>query len=153
MKLNLGSGFRQQKEYVNIDNRPETDPDLLCDIEAGLPYEDDSISEIRAVDFLEHTHQVIFVIEEIWRVLKDNGLFYSRTPATCGRGAFQDPTHVSYWNLNSWLYYTNDDYRKLIGTKAKFQGEVQDIVTDRKMHVIHTEATMYAVKGESNGGT
>ncbi|KKL78775.1 hypothetical protein LCGC14_2021430, partial [marine sediment metagenome] len=24
--------------------------------------------------------------------------------------------------------------------------EVQDIVTDQKMHVIHTEATMYAVK-------
>ena len=148
MKLNLGSGFRPQSGFLNIDNRPETDPDLLCDIEQGLPYEDGMIETVRAVDFLEHIHQdkVIFVIEEIWRVLKDGGLFYSMTPATCGRGAFQDPTHRSWWNLNSFLYYCNDDYRKLIGTKAKFQGEVQDIVTDRKMHVIHTEAVMYAVK-------
>ncbi len=148
LKLNLGSGYRRKSGYINIDNRPETDPDLLCDIEKGLPYEDDSTSEIRAVDILEHFHQdkVIFVIEEIWRVLKAGGLFYSRTPSVEGRGGHQDPTHRSYWNLNSWYYYNNDDYRKLIGTKAKFQGEVQDIVTDQKMHVIHTEATMYAVK-------
>ncbi|HDZ14399.1 MAG TPA: methyltransferase domain-containing protein [Pricia sp.] len=148
MKLNLGSGFRKQHGYINIDNRPETYPDLLCNIENGLPYDDGKVDEIRAVDFLEHLHQdkVIFVIEEIWRVLKNNGLFYSRTPSTESRGAWQDPTHRSYWNLNSWYYWSDDEYRKLIGTKAKFQGEVQDIVTDQKMHVIHTEATMYAVK-------
>ena len=148
MKLNLGAGFRPQAGYINIDNRPEVEPDLLCDIEIGLPYDDDSIDEIRAVDFLEHVHQdkVIFVIEEIWRVLKDGGLFYSLTPSTDGRGSFQDPTHRSYWNLNSWYYYSDDLYRKQIGTKAKFQGEVQDIVVDQKAHVIHTEATMYAVK-------
>jgi len=148
MKLNLGSGFRKQHGYINIDNRPETYPDLLCNIENGLPYDDGKVDEIRAVDFLEHLHQdkVIFVIEEIWRVLKNNGLFYSRTPSVDGRGAWQDPTHRSFWCINSWWYYSNDEYRKLIGTKAKFQGEVQDIVTDQKMHVIHTEATMYAVK-------
>ncbi|KKL06016.1 hypothetical protein LCGC14_2600280, partial [marine sediment metagenome] len=28
----------------------------------------------------------------------------------------------------------------------KFEGEVQDIMTDRKLNIIHTEATMYAVK-------
>ncbi len=148
MKLNLGSGYRRKSGYINIDNRPETEPGLLCDIEKGLPYEDGSISEIRAVDILEHFHQdkVIFVIEEIWRVLKNNGLFYSLTPSTEGAGAFSDFNHRSYWNRASWLYFSNDAYRQLYGTKAKFEGEVQDIMTDRKLNIIHTEATMYAVK-------
>jgi len=150
MRLNLGSGFRKMNGYINIDNRPETEPDLLCDIEkSGFPADCADVEEVRAVDFLEHLNQdkVIKVIEEIWRVLKNNGLFYSRTPSVEGRGAFQDPTHRSFWCLNSWMYYTNDDYRKLIGTKAKFQGEVQDLITDSKMRIIHTEATLYAVKG------
>ena len=148
MKLNLGSGYRKKTGFINIDNRPETEPDLLCDIENGLPYDDGKVDEIQAIDFLEHIHQdkVIFVIEEIWRVLKDNGLFYSRTPSTSGAGAFMDFNHRSYWNLASWLYFSNDAYRQLYGTKAKFQGEVQDTITDHKLHIIHTEATMYAVK-------
>ena len=149
MKLNLGAGFRPQAGYINIDNRPEVEPDLLCDIEIGLPYDDDSIDEIRAVDFLEHVHQdkVIFVIEEIWRVLKDGGLFYSLTPSTAGIGAFMDFNHRSYWNLGSFLYFTDDAYRRLYGTKAKFQGEVRDTIIDHRLrNIIHTEATMYAVK-------
>ncbi len=27
-------------------------------------------------------------------------------PSTDGRGAFQDPTHVSFWNINSFMYYS-----------------------------------------------
>lgn len=27
-------------------------------------------------------------------------------PSTDGRGAFQDPTHISFWNANSFLYYS-----------------------------------------------
>ena len=34
-------------------------------------------------------------------------LNFSEIPSTDGRGAFQDPTHVSYWNENSFLYYTD----------------------------------------------
>ncbi len=33
--------------------------------------------------------------------LYDEGWFLSQTPSTDGRGAFQDPTHVSMWNSNS----------------------------------------------------
>ncbi len=149
MKLNLGSGYRKKSGYINIDNRPETEPDLLCDIEAGLPYEDDSIGEIQCINILEHFNQdkVIFVVEEIWRVLKNNGLFYSLTPSTEGIGAFMDFNHRSYWNLGSFLYFTDDAYRQLYGTTAKFQGEVMDVIVDRRVrNIIHTEAKLYAVK-------
>ena len=156
LKLNLGSGYRKLYGYVNIDNREEVKPDILCDVTQGLPYEDNSVDVVRAVDFLEHipVGKVVPLIEEIYRVLKPGGTFVSVTPSTDGRGAFQDPTHVSFWNINSWLYYMDDAYRDLYGIKAKFSGNVQDGAMsdlDAQNKVIHTHALLRAEKGEKLG--
>jgi predicted SAM-dependent methyltransferase len=123
MKLNLGCGYNHIQGYVNIDNRPEVHPDLLCDVLEGLPYGDNTVDEVLAQDFLEHIPigKVIGVMENIWRVLKIDGMFESVTPSTDGRGAFQDPTHVSFWNQNSWLYYSEPHLRALYGIKANFE--------------------------------
>ena len=83
-------------------------------------------------------------MEEIWRVLKDGGVLNHMTPSTDGRGAFQDPTHRSFWNINSWLYYMDDSYRQLIGTKVKFTGENIDVETG--LGVIHTAGRLKSVK-------
>ncbi len=148
MKLNLGSGYRKMKGYENIDNREEVNPDVRMEIIYGLLYDDNSIDEVRAFDFLEHIpiDKIIFVIEEIYRVLKPDGKFEHFTPSTDGRGAFQDPTHKSFWNLNSWLYYMNDDYRNLYDIKAKFRGENQNVVTDHINKIIHVHGILYAIK-------
>jgi len=123
MKLNLGCGYNHVPGYTNIDNRPETKPNVLWDVTLGLPYRNEKVDEVRAYDFLEHIPigKVIGLIEEIWRVLKVGGIFESRTPSTDGRGAFQDPTHVSFWNQNSWLYYSEPRLRELYGIKANFE--------------------------------
>jgi predicted SAM-dependent methyltransferase len=145
-KLNLGCGFRKLPCYVNIDNRPVCEPDVLRDIRQGLPFQTGSISEVRAYDFLEHIEPayVLYVMYEIWRVLKHGGVLDHLTPSTDGRGAFQDPTHRSFWNINSWLYYMDDSYRKLIQTEVKFTGENRDVQTGPG--VIHTVGRLRAVK-------
>lgn len=123
MKINLGCGYKKMSGCVNIDNRKDVDPDIVADCLA-LPFEGDSVDAVYAMDFLEHipTGKTIRQIEEIYRVLKKGGLFVHLTPSTDGRGAFQDPTHVSFWNINSWLYFMNDEYRNLYNIKAKFSG-------------------------------
>jgi predicted SAM-dependent methyltransferase len=152
IKLNLGCGFRTVNGFINIDNREEicgVRPDLVLDITTGLPYPDNSVEEVRAGDILEHIplSKVVFVIEEIWRVLKHNGRFEHYTPSTDGRGAFQDPTHVSYWNINSWLYYVDDEHRNLYGIKAKFVIEdMHDMMTDSFRHIVHTHGVLRAQK-------
>jgi len=147
--LNLGCGYRKLDGFVNIDNRMEVGPDLVCDVIAGLPYEDGSVDMVRAHDFLEHIPigKVIGVMEEIWRVLKPGGIFESMTPSTDGRGAFQDPTHVSFWNMNSWFYYTHEDYRNLYGIKANFEIKTaEDIMTSVELKIIHTHIVAKAIK-------
>ena len=144
IKLNLGSGYRPQEGYINIDNRPEVNPDLICDITQPLPFEDNSVDYIRAHDILEHiplgkTHQVI---EEIYRILKSNGIFESCTPdAESGQAAFQDPFHLSFWVKNSWLYYSDKATRDLYGTKANFNIEsMQNIDSGRGVIHLHVIA-------------
>jgi predicted SAM-dependent methyltransferase len=147
IRLNLGSGLRKKAGYVNIDNRPEMDPDLLCDVTLGLPFEDSSVEEVFCQDFLEHIprEKAIAMITEIWRVLRPGGKFEHITPSTDGRGAFQDPHHVSYWNYNSWYYYTHPAYRKLYGIQANFEiGLLQDHIED--VQVVYTHGVMYASK-------
>ena len=60
-------------------------------------------------------------METIWKLLAHNGMLLSSTPSTDGRGAFQDPTHVSFWNANSFWYYTKQTFAKFIDTRVKFQ--------------------------------
>ena len=127
MNLNLGSGQARLPGFINIDNRPEMFPDVCCDVIEGLPYPDNSVDYVLANDFLEHIPigKTIRVIEEIYRVLKPDGIFESSTPdaefgSLC---AFQDPTHCSFWVENSWNYYTDDAHRSLYGIKAKFHIE------------------------------
>jgi predicted SAM-dependent methyltransferase len=143
-RINLGSGYRKKNGFINLDNRPETSPDILCDLTEGLPFKDNSVDEVWAQDLLEHIPigKVVPLIEAIYRVLKVGGRFISLTPSTDGRGAFQDPTHCSFWNYNSWLYYMDDAYRHLYGIKAKFSGTVTDMDTDRNTKVIHTFANL-----------
>ncbi len=166
LKLNLGCGYKKLVGFVNIDIRPEVSPDIICNVipgkeieftlnseskgahkTNGLPYEDNSVDYIRADNFLEHIPigSVIPVIEEIWRVLKPGAVFESLTPSTDGRGAFQDPMHVSFWNRNSWFYYSDDDCRNLYGIKAKFDlSQVEDI--NGEMGIIFTRVIAKAVK-------
>ena len=86
-------------------------------------------------------------MEDIWRVLKPGGMFNAMVPSTDGRGAFQDPTHVSFWNINSWLYYSDDAYRDLYGIKADFEIlKAEDTVPDPKYRIVHTIVTARARK-------
>ena len=148
MRVNLGCGFNKMEGFVNVDNRTFVNPDIVIDVEKGLPFQDNSLSEVVAKDFLEHIPigKTVFVVEEIYRVLEKNGVFFSYTPSTDGRGAFQDPTHVSFWNKNSWLYYTVDEYIKLYDIKVKFAGKITDIMVDRSQNLVYTRAILRAIK-------
>ncbi len=151
LRLNLGSGYTPKSDYVNIDNRAEVNPDLVCNVLMGLPYDDNSVDEIRAFDFLEHIPigQTLQVIEEIYRVLKPGGLFESFTPdAEHGQGAFQDPTHVSFWVENSWLYFSDPNCRALYGTKADFK--IESIRrAEGSCRVFHLHVIARAQKGKT----
>ena len=122
-RVDLGAAHGKPDGFIGVDNRPWPGVDHVCDVNGGLPFDDHSIGLIRAVDFLEHIPDKVKLMNEIWRVLCDGGWLLSRTPSTDGRGAFQDPTHCSYWNENSLWYFTNRDYARYVpDIRCRFQG-------------------------------
>lgn len=71
----------------------------------GLPFSDGEFDYVVAYDFLEHIPRVsmcegtrfpfVELMNEVFRILNDDGVFYSHTPAFPFPEAFVDPTHVN----------------------------------------------------------
>lgn len=134
-KLNLGCGETKKEGYINIDNRPECEPDILRDITRGLPFDDESIDEIFSSHFMEHLggEDVFFVINECWRVLKPNGILIIIVPYIGVQEAFCDPMHKSYWSKRSAMYITTL-FRKRYGVKP-FKVIENKIVKDFHLYI------------------
>jgi O-antigen biosynthesis protein len=152
--LDMGAAHRKPEgfEGCDIDDLPGVD--YVFDANGKWPFEDGSVGVIRAVDFLEHVQDKLSVIREIYRVLAHGGILLSMTPSTDGRGAFQDPTHVAYYNENSFWYYTRKAYRDFIhGLEVEFQES--NLWTDypsdwhRQNQVSYVHAHLIALKQES----
>src|SRR6185369_13096159 len=96
----------------------------IADLEQDWPFATDSVGALRAHDLIEHIHNPIHFMNEAYRVLQHGGLLLIEVPSTDGRGAFQDPSHVTFWNSNSIWYYTRETqarYIRHLGLKARFQ--------------------------------
>jgi O-antigen biosynthesis protein len=111
LKIDLCGGFSKPDGYLSIDLE---DGDITADLNQGIPLADNSVGVVRAHDALEHIKDQQHIMKEIHRVLAPGGLLLSSTPSTDGRGAWQDPTHVSFWNQNSFWYWTRPQQAQYI---------------------------------------
>jgi glycosyltransferase involved in cell wall biosynthesis len=120
LKIDIGGGLNPYPGYKTVDIRKEAD--WVADLNNGIPLPDNSVGVLNASHILEHLHDKHKIMCEIHRVLAPGGWVFIDVPSTDGRGAFQDPTHVSYWNENSFLYYTDSYLANFIDNKTiKFQ--------------------------------
>jgi SAM-dependent methyltransferase len=113
VKINLGSNRNVLPGWINTDIYPFEGVDVVADLNQPWPWDDDYATYIRAYDLVEHLRSPAFTMNEAWRVLGHGGIFEIWVPSTDGRGAFQDPTHVSYWNFNSFQYYSKRNLASL----------------------------------------
>lgn len=119
LKIDLCGGHNPPPGYLSIDLERSN---ILHDLNvAPWPLGDNTVGVVRAHDALEHLKSPITTMKEIYRILAPGGMLLSVTPSTDGRGAFQDPTHVSFWNSNSFWYYTKSQTAAYINTPVRFQ--------------------------------
>ena len=119
LKVDIGGGLYPRPGYITID---QEGADITCDLNDGIPLPDNSVGVINASHVLEHLKDPIKSMREIHRVLAHGGWAMIEVPSTDGRGAWQDPTHVSFWNEHSFWYYTNRDKATFIrNTDIRFQ--------------------------------
>ena len=115
MKLQLGDAEPLRKGYVLLS---------LEDYErnGGIMFKSDSVGVIHAPFFPQRVADTQRFMSECHRVLSNNGWLFTEIPSTDGRGAWMDPRNKSFWNQNSFLYYTNGMQARFIGNdKVRFQ--------------------------------
>lgn len=124
----------------------------------SLPYDDNSVGAIKMLDVLQRVPDRAALLNECYRVLAHGGLLLTDTPSTDGRGAFQDPSHVAFYNENSFAYLTQLSMRPTIpALTARFQ--LSHLLTywpsevHEQMNIPYVKANLIAVKdGPRQGG-
>ncbi len=112
--------------------------DLVVD---KIPFESNFFEFVTAFDLIEHIPRLIYTPErrlpfielmnEIYRVLKMDGFFYSVTPAYPSGAAFIDPTHVNFISEGTLSHYfcdtqSNPPWAALYGFNGAFTLADQD---------------------------
>ena len=137
-KVDLCSCNNKPSGFIGVDKRKLNDEDIEFDLDQpNWPFADGSVGVFRLQDALEHMKDPINTMKEMYRCLADYGWVIIEVPSTDGRGAFQDPTHVSFWNSNSFWYYTKQDQAHFIGTPVKFQMNRIDNWYPTEFHEFH----------------
>lgn len=107
-RLNLGCGYDILPGYLNFDTCLLPGVDKAAPIDPfypQLPFMDEEFDEIIAYHVLEHVANKPMIIEEVWRIAKHNAVIKIKLPDYRHRCAFLDPTHLSYWNVDTIDFY------------------------------------------------
>lgn len=110
--LNIGQ-YKFEHEFLDFINLDTNNNYEISNL-SFYDYPDNTFNVIRLYDCLQliKSKYITKVMKELHRILVPGGWLLAAVPSTDGRGAFQDPRHVSYWNQNSWLYYTDKNFSK-----------------------------------------
>lgn len=138
--LDLGCGPTPQNPYkadevFGVDIREDIGNNIAAADLAiePIPYADGMFEFVTAFQFIEHVPRVIYapqhrnpfvmLMNEIYRVLKVDGIFLSVTPAYPHTAAFQDPTHVNIITEETFRCYFDDTNRwaKIYGFDGHFR--------------------------------
>lgn len=71
-----------------------------------ISFPDDSVGVITAIDVLQRMPDRAAFLNECYRATRHGSLLLTDTPSTDGRAAFQDPSHIAFYNENSFIYLT-----------------------------------------------
>lgn len=124
-KLNIGCGKVPLPDAVNLDMSDLPGVDCVFDLNRcitgdRIPYDTDSFDAMLMHHVLEHLPQPLPVMQELWRIAAPGCRLLIAVPYGSSDNAFEDPTHVRQYFLDSWGYFSQVAYG---GADYNYQGD------------------------------
>jgi len=128
--VNLGCGKARIPDSIGVDRvKIENFVDIVHNLDiVPYPFENDSVDEVHFYHVLEHLHNPLEKLEEIFRILKPGGILHLRVPHFSSMGAFTDLTHVRPFGFNSFDCLEKENYHytlanfKIVNKEIKYFG-------------------------------
>lgn len=150
----MGCGRDKVKDWLNADIHPYPGVDVVCDATKPWPWADNTFEKIGTKDFLEHLppESKVFVIHEMWRVLKPNGTMEHFVPNAGSQNDYGSPSHLSHWHLQQFEHFDIDSYRyemdkeyegitckfkKVLAELMNMKMEVDGVMRYQSLHVVY----------------
>lgn len=111
-KLNLGCGEKIIQGYLNIDIVPLHGVDIVHDLnKIPYPFKDNEFEEIYADNILEHLTNFPRIMQELHRILKENGRVIIKVPHFTSHDAWAHPQHTRPFAYDSFDFFVNGTWR------------------------------------------
>lgn len=127
-KLNLGCGAFRIPGTVGVDRVQRGNTDVIADLSRPLPFRSESVSAIHIYHVMEHL-DFVRLMDELHRVLAQDGRLHIRVPHASSFGFWDDPTHVRPFTSRTFDYW-EPGYHQEYGFKTHFN------VISRKLHFL-----------------
>ena len=133
IKLNVGCGRTILPGWTNLDSYPLPGVDIVVDLEGcepgRIPLPDSSVREFLASHVLEHIRAPLPLMQELHRVAKPGAKLVVRVPYGSSDVAWEDPTHVRPYFLDSFGYFGQPYYwRADYGYRGDWRVELLELV-------------------------
>lgn len=113
-RLNLGCGRNSIAGWTNVDSMKLPGVDIVADLDrcgdTPLPFDAESTDEFLLSHVIEHLRAPLPLMQELWRIAKPGAKLTIHTPYGHSDDAWEDPTHVRPYFLNSFGYFSQPFY-------------------------------------------
>jgi SAM-dependent methyltransferase len=136
VRLNLGCGRSSLPGWVNLDCVDLPGVDVVADLndcrKTPLPFPDNSVDEFYLSHVIEHIADTLALMQELHRIGKPGAKLVARTPYGSSDDAWEDPTHVRPYFIQSWGYFSQPYFwRADYQFRGDWQPETLDLLTDK----------------------
>ena len=115
---------------IGIDLVDLENVDIVANLEEGLAFlPDASVDKLYARSLLEHINNFDRLLTEVIRVLKSDGVCHLLVPHFSNPYHYSDPTHVRFFGLYNFLYYSHSE-------KLQFKRQVPTFYTESRLEII-----------------
>jgi ubiquinone/menaquinone biosynthesis C-methylase UbiE len=122
MDLNIACGFERREGCINLDIRRDAEADVISDA-FKLPFKSNAFDRVYMHNFLEHVTDTVGIMEEVWRVCRNNAVVDIVVPHFSSRSAWATADHVKGFALNAFINFSPSSkyrlYKPVFTTKRR----------------------------------